>query len=193
MILQSYTHGKVITSLRASYLSYKNSHQLFEFWTKSKHHNVELPPICKTIINLTDSKTSVWIDSFGYGLSKYNPNIISIEHDSYEQILKNLPNVFFRTQLDNPETWREINITIKPDMVVFFKSKFFKYLTIPELVEQLSRLKGIFQTSCVYLDLTLIDFNKLKYPKSEIVLQLQEQLPTANITFRGRTDILIII
>jgi hypothetical protein len=191
--VKSYYEANVLGSVRVQYSMYKVGHPLFEKWMRQKHKTIQKDQPDSLILDFIDNKKSMWIDSFGYCFNTYNPNIISIEEISRANLLKGIPNTYFRYNLHDLKTHEELLKTVQPEIVVYFKSQLFKYLTVPELVNKISELKNIYnkQGLCIYLDLQFIDFNKLKYPITHIIDQIQQSFPNAILKRLGLTGLLI--
>jgi hypothetical protein len=183
--MKSYENGTFIQSVSQVHSLYIANHPLFKQWTTGR---VNQTFIHRAILDRTANQKSMWIDSFGYGLS---PDVISIEQDHYSIALENLPNVYFRKELDNIETCRELSQTFNPEIVVYYKSEFFKYLTLPELVGKITELAQIYSKLVIYMELKFIDFNKLKYPTKHVLSSLQDSLPICKIEHYGLNEILI--
>lgn len=189
--MKTYSDGTLTKSIRQSYSLYKTTHPLFKFWMESKHKTIPQIGIHQTLLEITKDKTSLWIDSFGYGLHKYDNNIISIEHDSHLSLLQNLPNVHFRKGFNDPMHLREWRRAFKPEIVVYFKSSFFKYLTVSELIDRILMHKKVFNSICIVLDPKFIQYNKLKYPLEHILTELRTQFPGSIVERKGLTELLI--
>ncbi len=183
--MKSHQDGTFIQSVSHVHSLYSETHPLFKQWSES---NISQTFINRSILDRISNQKSMWIDSFGYGLL---PDCISIEQDSYSIALENLPNVYFRKELDNIETCRELVQTFNPEIVVYYKSEFFKYLTLSELVSKITELVHIYSRLVIYMELKFIDFNKLKYTIKDVVASLQASLPMCKIERYGLNDILI--
>jgi len=186
--MKSYEDGTLTHSVRQIYSLYKANHPLFDEWMRSKHKPITCLDINNTILNLISDKKSIWIDSFGYGLSD---NFISIEHYRFHSLLGNLSNIYFRQGLHNIKTYNELIQTFNPEIVVYYKSEFFKYLTVSELIAKLKELKSIFNNLIIYMDLLYIDYNKLKYPITHVISQIHEIFPKSIIKRYALSGILI--
>lgn len=189
--MKTYSDGTLINGIRQTYSLYRNTHSIFNFWMETKHKTVSVPGMYQTVLDITKDKTSLWIDSFGYGLHKYDNNIISIERDCHQHLLQNLPNVHFRKGFFEPMNLREWRRTFKPEIVVYFKSNFFKYLTVAELVDKIQLHKKVFNNICIVLDPKFIQYNKLKYPLEHILTDLRTRFPNGVIERKGLTELLI--
>jgi len=183
--MKSHEDGTFIQSVSQVHSLYSATHPLFKQWSES---NISQTFMHRAILDRIDNKKSMWIDSFGYGLS---PDCISIEQDQYSIALENLPNVYFRKELDNIETCRELSQTFNPEIVVYYKSEFFKYLTLPELIVKITELSHIYSKLVIYMELKFIDFNKLKYPPKYVISSLAASFPDCKIERYGLNDILI--
>jgi type IV secretory pathway VirB6-like protein len=181
--MKSYQDGTVIQS--AIYPLYKATHPLFKHWEED---NSNQPIIHRVLLDIIDNQKSMWVDSFGYGLSIDN---ISIEKDVFQPILNNLTNIYFRKELNDIETHRELKQTFNPEIVVYYKSEFFKYLTIDELINKITELRQIYSKLVVYMDSTFIDYNRLKYPKKHVLSHLQDNLSGCKIEHYALNHILI--
>jgi len=192
--VKSYYSARVLNNVRVQYSKYKVSHPLFAKWMREKHKKIQKELPNSLILDLIENKKSMWIDSFGYCFNTYNPDIISIEYFGRSStLLKGIPNIYFRPNLHNLTHHAELLETFKPEIVVYFKSQIFKYLTVPELINKISGLKTIYTTQvlCIYLDLQFIDFNKLKYPITHIIDQIQQSFPNATLKRLALTELLI--
>ena len=190
--MRSYYDLPARINIRNQYTVYKRSHPLFEKWMKQKHKKIQKNPTDDLILDLVENKKSIWIDSFGYCFREYNKNIISIEWDTVGDLLKYIPYVHTRTDLHNTQTHEELRQTYQPEIVVYFKSTIFKYLTLPELINKIKELKQIYIVEmCILVDLTFIDYNKLKYPIPDIINQLQDALPNSVLKRLSLTELLI--
>ena len=181
--MKSYENGTLTQS--AIYSLYKVNHPLFEYWEAT---NNKQPMIHRIILDIIANQKSIWVDSFGYGLS---PNNISIEQKQYQPTLKNLTNIYFRENLNDIETHKELSQTYNPEIVVYYKSGFFKYLTIDELVIKITELRQVYSKLLIYMELTFIDYNRLKYPKNYVLSHLEDNLFGCIIEHNGLNDILI--
>ena len=193
-ILKSYYNARVLNNVRVQYSMYKANHPLFAKWMREKHKKIQKELSDNLILDLIENKKSMWIDSFGYCFNTYNSDIISIEDfRRSSNLLKGIPNIYFRPNLHNLIHHEELLETFKPEIVVYFKSQIFKYLTVPELIKKISGLKNIYATQvlCIYLDLQFIDFNKLKYPITHIIDQIQHSFPNATLKRLAFTGLLI--
>jgi hypothetical protein len=172
---------------------YKAGYPLFAKWMREKHKKILTDLPYSLILELIENKKSMWIDSFGYCFNTHNPNIISIEGIRRRHLLKGIPNIHFRIDLNGLETHEELLKTFKPEVVVYFKSPIFKYLTVPVLINKISELKNIYanQELCICLGLQFIDFNKLKYPITHIIDQIQQRFPNATLKRLSLTELLI--
>ena len=186
--MKSYHNGTLTHSIRQIYSLYKENHPLFRLWMLSKRRTTAVSNINNTILNIISDKKSMWVDSFGYGLST---NCISVEQYHYRPPLKNLPNIYFRKNLNNINTCKELVQTFNPEIVVYYKSEFFKYLTVPELIAKLKELQSIYNNLIIYMDLLHTDYNKLKYPVTHIISQIHESFPDSIIKRHALSAILI--
>jgi len=191
--LKSYSSRNVLTNVRVQYTIYKAGHPLFAKWMREKHKKIQKDIPYSLILDLIENKKSMWIDSFGYCFNTYNPNIISIEEIRTTKLLKGIPNTYFRHNLHDLRIHEELLKTVQPEIVVYFKSKIFKYLTVPELINKIAELKDIYteQGLCIFLDLQFIDFNKLKYPITHVIDQIQHSFPNATLKRLALTELLI--
>jgi hypothetical protein len=191
--LKSYHSRGMLTNIRVQYSTYKGGYPLFAKWMREKHKKILTDIPYSSILEIIKNKKSMWVDSFGYCFNTHNPNIISIEGIRRAYLLKGIPNIYFRPNLNNLKMHEELLETFKPEIVVYFKSPIFKYLTVPELINKISGLKNIYanQRLCIYLDLTFIDFNKLKYPITHIMDQIQQSFPNATLKRLGLVELLI--
>jgi hypothetical protein len=191
--VKSYYDANVLNRVRVQYSMYKVGHPLFAKWMRQKHKKIQKDLPDSLILDLIENKKSMWIDSFGYCFNNYNPDIISIEEISIVNLLKGIPNTYFRHNLHDLRIHEELLKTVQPEIVVYFKSQIFKYLTVPELINKIVELKNIYtnQTLCIYLDLQFIDFNKLKYPITHIIDQIHQQLSNATLKRLALTGLLI--
>lgn len=183
--MKSHQDGTFIQSVSHVHSLYIATHPLYKQWSDSDKNQTY---INRTILDRIANHQSMWIDSFGHGLLS---DCISIEQDNYSILLENLSNIYFRKELDKIETYRELAQTFNPEIVVYYKSEFFKYLTLPELVVKITELAQIYNKLVIYMELKFIDFNKLKYPTKHVVLSLQDNLPMCKIERYGLNDILI--
>lgn len=183
--MKSYEDGTLIQSVHQVYSLYKATHPLFKQWDD---HNKNQSIIQRKILDRISNQKSMWIDSFGYGLSS---DFISVEQDHYSSALENLSNVYFRKELNNIEIHKELYQTFNPEIVVYYKSDFFKYLTLPELVSKIEELVQIYSKLVIYMELTFIDFNRLKYPTKHILSSLEDSFSNSKIEHYGLNDILI--
>jgi len=191
--VKSYYDANVVKRVRVQYSRYKSGHPLFAKWMRQKHKKIEKDLPDSLILDLIENKKSMWVDSFGYCFNTYNPNIISIEGVRGRNLLQKIPNILFRPSLNNLKIHEELLETIKPEIVVYFKSEIFKYLTVSELVNKISGLKNIYakQGLCIYMDLQFIDYNKLKYPITYIIDEIQQSFPNATLKRIVLTELLI--
>lgn len=191
--VKSYYNVHVLDSVRVQYSTYKLGHPLFEKWMRQKHKKIQKDLPDSLILDLIENKKSMWIGCFGHCFSIYNSNIISIEEISKANLLKGISNIYFRHDLYSLTTHEELLKTFKPEIVVYFKSHYFRYLTVPELINKIAEVKNIYsnQGLCIYLDLQFIDFNKLKYPIRHIVDQIQQGFPNATLKRLVLTELLI--
>jgi hypothetical protein len=148
---------------------------------RQRHKTIQKDDIDDLILSFTQGKRSLWVDSFGHCFSSQYPNIISIEPIFAQQMLKTIPNTYCRQNLKDLSTHHELKDTFKPEIVVYFKSTLFKYITVPELIKQVSDFSKIYPALCIYIDLQFIDFNKIKYPIDHIIQQIQDGLPEATL------------
>jgi hypothetical protein len=192
-IVKSYYSASISNNVRVQYAVYKSVHPLFAKWMREKHKKILKDPPCSLILDLIENKKSMWIDSFGYCFNTYNTNIISIEGVRARNLLKGISNIYIRPNLNNLKIHEELLETFKPEIVIYFKSQLFKYLTVPELINKISELKSIYanQELCIYLDLLFIDFNKLKYPMQHIIDQIQQSFPNITVKRFVLTELLI--
>ena len=179
--MKSYADG-TLTQIQSLYSA---THPLFKQWTDSNKNQSNIESM---ILNIISNQKSIWIDSFGHGLS---PEFISVESDTYSTILKSLGNVYFREELNNIATCRELVQTFNPEIVVYYKSQFFKYLTLPDLVSKITELAQEYSKLVIYMDLVFIDYNKLKYPIENLIIQMTRQIPEMTLKRHGLTGILI--
>jgi len=177
----NYKDLSLIGSIRVQYSLYKSTHPLFQRWMRQRHKTIQKDDIDDLVLEYTRDKKSLWIDSFGHCFSKYDPKIISIEPVFAQAMLKTIPNIFCRGDLQNPDTHQEIAKTFNPEIVVYFKSTIFKYITISKLTENVLALRNIYPALCIYIDLQFINYNKIKYPVNNVIQQIQENLPSATL------------
>ena len=183
--MKSYEDGTLTQSVQQVQSLYGATHSLFKQWTdSSKNQSI----IQRIILNNIGNQKSMWIDSFGHGLS---PNFISVEQNHYSTILENLSNVYFRKELNNIKTCQELVQTFNPEIVVYYKSEFFKYLTLSELVSKITELVQVYNKLVVYTDLMFMDYNKLKYPIENVIMQMTEQIPEITVKRHSLSEILI--
>lgn len=192
-VLKSYHGASTLNNVRVQYAKYKGGHPLFAKWMREKHKKINRDPPYSFILDIIENKKSMWIDSFGYCFNTYNPNIISIEGIREGNLLKGIPNTYFRPNLHRLEMHEELLQTFKPEIVVYYKSNIFKYLKVSELIRKMSELKGVYaeQELCICFDLQFIDFNKLKYPITHIIDQIQQSFPNATLKRLFLTEVLI--
>ena len=180
--MKSYFDQPLLDSTRILYSRYKSGHVLFDKWMREKHKTIEKSSTDNLILNSIGDRKSLWIDSFGHCFKVYNPNIISIEGIHNANLLKGIPYVYFRANLQNIETHHELAETFKPEIIVSYRTEIFKYLTIPKLIKKIFDLKNIYNAElCIYMDLQFIDYNKLKYPITYIIDEIRQQLPNATV------------
>jgi hypothetical protein len=183
--MKSYEDGTLTQSVQQVQSLYGATHPLFKQWTDdSKNQSI----IESMILNNIGNQKSMWIDSFGHGLS---PNFISIEQNHYSTALENLSNVYFRKELNNIKTYQELVQTFNPEIVVYYKSEFFKYLTLPELIGKITELSRVYTKLIIYTDLMFMDYNKLKYPIENLIIQITDQIPEMTVKRHGLFEILI--
>jgi hypothetical protein len=180
--MKSYLDGTLTPS--AIYSLYKANHPLFESWEKNNKQPITHDLLLDTVAN----QKSMWVDSFGYSLC---PDSISIEKDVFQPHLSNLTNIYFRKELDEVETHRELAQTFDPEIVVYYKSEFFKYLTIDELINKITELRQIYNKLVIYMDLTFVDYNRLKYTKNHVLSSLENNLSGCKIERCALNDIVI--
>lgn len=190
--MKSYFDAPLLDSTRILYSRYKASHVLFDKWMRQKHKTIQKSSTDNLILDSIGDRNSLWIDSFGHCFKSYNPKIISIEGMHTGNLLKGIPYVYFRGNLNIVDTHIELAKTFQPEIVVSYKTQLFKYLTVPELVQKITEFKSIYNAEiCIYMDLQFIDFNKLKYPIVDITNQIQQKLPDATIKRLILTELLI--
>lgn len=190
--MKSYSDSQLKTNIRPQFTLYKGTHPLFRKWMSEKHKTIVKEEVHEIILQRIGNKRSLWIDSFGHCFNSYNTNIISVEYMRVQNLLKGLPNIYCRPNLDSLTTHIELAETFDPEIVVYFKSLLLHYVTIPELVQKITEIKDVYNVPiCVYLDLIYINYNKMKYPINDIVQQINEQLPNATLKRFFLTDLLI--
>ena len=177
----NYSDLNIVSSIRVQYSLYKATHPLFQKWMRQRHKTIQKDDIDDLILGFTQNKRSLWIDSFGHCFLGHDPNIISIEPVFAQPMLKAITNTYCRPNLQDLETHIELAETFKPEIVVYFKSTLFRYITVPELIKQVSDFRKIYPALCIYIDLQFIDFNKIKYPIDHVMQQIQKGLPEATL------------
>jgi hypothetical protein len=183
--MKSYEDGTLTQTFQQVNSQYSITHPLFKQCIDSNHSELDTQ---RLILNLISNQKSIWIDSFGRGLS---PDFISIEQDQYSIALENFSNVYFRKDLNNIKTHNELMQTFNPEIVVYYKSEFFKYLTVPELVSKITELVYVYGKLIIYIDTVFMDYNKLKYPINNVIIQMRKLIPGARIKRQDSGGILI--
>lgn len=161
------------------------SYKDFELTAESKKKLYAEMHIVEYLDNITKrlpAGKSVWIDSNG---DATNTNIVAFEDEKWKEIFDpSLPIKFYR-YFNSPTLVQAINKYIKPTAVVIHQSEEFKYLTPDELQYKIEFMVDSYPTKIfIYVDLHLINFNKLKYSYKHII----ESVVTQNTIIHNLDD-----
>lgn len=146
------------------------SYKDFELTAESKKKLYAEMHVVEYLDNITKrlpAGKSVWIDSNG---DATNTNIVAFEDEKWKETFDpSLPIKFYR-YFNSLTLVQAINKYIKPTAVVIHQSEEFKYLTPDELQYKIEFMVDSYPTKIfIYIDMHLIDFNKLKYSYKHII------------------------
>ena len=149
------------------------SYNDFELTVESKkviYEQIHRQEYLEAIKSHVPKGKSVWIDSNGDGKQE---NIIAFEHRKWQGIFDPRVPIKYFNQFKSKTMVQAINKYIKPTSVVVYESEEFRYVTPETLCDNLKFLHESYDTMIlVYVNLRLVDYNKLKYTMENIIDQI---------------------
>ena len=175
-------YNGVVLAFKAYYIIYKLTHRNFVLWLK--HRKKEQYPFTDTqkmLIEKIKNKKSILIDSFGYLFGKNNENVISIENKKYKKIFDKIIDSnkkIYTTDNFFSNTMLQIIKRESPTYLVFFYADILRYKSVEDLAELINYIKKELQNISLlfFLDMTFIDFNKIKYTNSDVIEMLKNKI-----------------
>jgi hypothetical protein len=175
-------YNGVVLNFRAYYIIYKKTHRNFVFWLKyRKKEKYPFTDAQKILIKNIKNEKTILIDSFGYLFIKNNKNIICFEDKKYkkifDKILDNNKKIYMTCDFFN-NTMLQIIKRESPSYLVFFYSDILRYNSLDSLAKFINYISKELQNInlMLFIDMTFIYFNKIKYCNSDAVEILKNKI-----------------
>ena len=176
------SYNNVTLGFREYYIIYKKTHRNFVFWLKyRKKEKYPFTDDQKILIKKIENKKSILIDSFGYLFNKSNKNIICFENKKYKKIFDKILNSnkrIYTTSNFFSSTMAHIIKRESPSYLVFFYADILRYYSLDSLAEFINDIKKKFKNINLlfFVDITFIDFNKIKYSNNDAIETLKNKI-----------------
>ena len=177
-------YNNLVFDFRANYTIYKMTHTNFIFWLKQrKKKQYVLLDAQKIFMDKVNNEKSIFIDSFGYF---FNKDTVFFENIRYEKIFNKIPDPKKKIYTTNNFFSDDVVNIIKeesPHYVVFFYADILRYNTIEKLAELINCFKKKLQhiDLLLFIDITYLDFNKIKYTNREAVEILKSKIDAKSL------------
>jgi hypothetical protein len=175
-------YNSVVLDFRAYYIIYKITHRNFVLWLKyRKKEQYPFTDAQKMIIEKIENKKSIFIDSFGYFFVKNNENVISFENKKYKKIFDKILDSnkkIYTTSDFFSNIMLQIIKRESPTYLVFFYADILRYKSVEDLAKFINYTKKKFKNMILlfFIDITFIDFNKIKYSNNDVIEMLKNKI-----------------
>lgn len=166
---------------RAYYVIYKKTNRNFDFWLKHrKKKEYPFTDAQKIFLEKTNNTKSVLLDSFGYLFKNSNKNIVCFENKKYKKIFDKIVDSNKKIYTYNvlSDTLFQIVKRESPAYLVFFYADILRYRSVESLAEFINDIKKKLQNINLlfFVEMTFIDFNKLKYSNNDSIEILKNKI-----------------
>jgi hypothetical protein len=176
------SYNNVNLDFREYYIIYKKTHRNFVFWLKyRKKEKYPFTDAQKILLKKIENKKSILIDSFGYLFNKSNKNSICFENKNYKKIFDKILNSnkkIYTTSNFFSNTMVHIIKRESPRYLVFFYADILRYHSLDSLAEFINDIKKKLKNINLlfFIDITFINFNKIKYSNSDAIETLKNKI-----------------